>query len=364
EVVGAEARGQAAEGRLGGVDALRGLAIVTMVAANAGAAILSEPHPFAFRLYGSFAAPIFVTLAGMMVAYATHRDRSRAASGRRHNLRYYLGRAAVILLAAVIVDVGLGRFLPLMTWDVLYTIGLALPAAYLLAGAPRWARWAVPLAIFAATPLVQAYWGYDLEISHPALDTPPVELPTLLPAAAHRFFIDGWFPMFPWLGFALLGVALETLRDPARGGFWLDVRPGAIVLTLGMAVWWIYPGAMATRAGYSELFYPPTPGFLLTATGVLLVLLPLFERLSDSPIARLLQPLGRCSLLIYMVHLALIDRLLRPVARELDLGAFLVVYAGLLLVLWSLALGIGALKRAWRERGYSPPMPLTVLLGG
>ena len=60
---GADA-GRVGGGRLAAIDLLRGLAIVMMVAANAAAVILRGPHPFGFRLFGSFAAPIFVTLAG------------------------------------------------------------------------------------------------------------------------------------------------------------------------------------------------------------------------------------------------------------------------------------------------------------
>src|SRR3954467_15585140 len=68
-------------GRLAWVDLLRGLAIASMVAANAGAQVLRAPHPLAFRLLGSLAAPTFVTLAGMMVAHATRADRSPRGSG-------------------------------------------------------------------------------------------------------------------------------------------------------------------------------------------------------------------------------------------------------------------------------------------
>ncbi len=41
------------------IDILRGLAIFTMIAANISPYVLIEPHPFWFRLYGSFAAPLF-----------------------------------------------------------------------------------------------------------------------------------------------------------------------------------------------------------------------------------------------------------------------------------------------------------------
>lgn len=42
------------------IDIIRGLAIFTMIAANMAGKLFAEPHPFGFRLYGSFAAPVFV----------------------------------------------------------------------------------------------------------------------------------------------------------------------------------------------------------------------------------------------------------------------------------------------------------------
>src|SRR5260370_22227198 len=53
------------------IDVLRGLAIVTMVAANLAASALAKPHPFWFRLYGSFATPPVVRFAGAIHAYTT-----------------------------------------------------------------------------------------------------------------------------------------------------------------------------------------------------------------------------------------------------------------------------------------------------
>src|SRR5262245_51031015 len=55
------------------IDVLRGLAVFMMVAANLAASALEGPHPLWFRLYGSFAAPLFVLLSGMMVAYTARR---------------------------------------------------------------------------------------------------------------------------------------------------------------------------------------------------------------------------------------------------------------------------------------------------
>jgi fucose 4-O-acetylase-like acetyltransferase len=49
------------------VDALRGVAVFTMIASNLAAEVMSGSHPLLLRLFGSFAAPFFITISGMMV---------------------------------------------------------------------------------------------------------------------------------------------------------------------------------------------------------------------------------------------------------------------------------------------------------
>ena len=46
------------------IDALRGMGVFTMAAANLAAETLRLPHPFWLRLYGSYAAPTFLLIIG------------------------------------------------------------------------------------------------------------------------------------------------------------------------------------------------------------------------------------------------------------------------------------------------------------
>ena len=126
------------------VDALRGLAIATMVAANLASLVLPEPHPFWFRLYGSFAAPTFILLSGMMVSLTWRRHgpllrRARATllcprgSDRPHHLAYpavHRGR----------------RSLP--------DRAVAARGSTPLNPRPPLVRWGVPITIFVVTPLL------------------------------------------------------------------------------------------------------------------------------------------------------------------------------------------------------------------
>lgn len=69
------------------IDTLRGIAILTMVAADLAASVLKEPHPFWFRLYGSWAAPMFILLSGFMIAYTSEK--------KKYNFRHFLANPSI-----------------------------------------------------------------------------------------------------------------------------------------------------------------------------------------------------------------------------------------------------------------------------
>src|SRR5262245_15873624 len=86
------------------IDILRGLAVFTMVAAKLAASALEGPHPLWFRLYGSFSAPLFVLVSGMMVAYTSHR--------KAHGLRYFAYRGAIVIGIAALLEMAIWKFYP------------------------------------------------------------------------------------------------------------------------------------------------------------------------------------------------------------------------------------------------------------
>jgi uncharacterized membrane protein len=325
--------------RVAGLDALRGLAVALMVPANAAAELLREPHPLWLRLVGSLAAPLFVTLAGLLVAMAVDRDASLPSERRRGGLPC-VRRGAFVILVGVLIDVGIGGYLPLVTCDVLYLIGLSLPLAYLAARGPRRGRLAWPWLVLAATPIVQSWLGYRVALNTPALDASWLGASSPLPLATdavRRSVVDGWFPVFPWLGFALLGVVLAGVVG-AGPGIWPIAA--LVLIGLGAPLWYCFPGPMAVRCGYSELFYPATVGFLATAAGVVSLLVVRMAPLPEGRLVRVLGVLGRRSLLFYVVHLFAIRRLGDAFGHDLPLGPFLVLCTDLLLGLLLLGLSL------------------------
>ena len=320
------------------VDTLRGLAIITMVAANLAGPVLAVPHPFWLRLYGSFAAPLFVLLSGMMVVVTTARGRS---------LMYFCARGASVLLVAAVVDAAIWQIVPFTSMDVLYVIALCIPLCALVLRLPAAARWAVAVLIFAATPALQSALGYTAYPTEMFLDgTPTVVVDEQTPIVNH-WLVDGFFPIFPWAGFAVLGVAL-AVGPWRREGLPL----GSLgVLVVSCAVWWRWPGPLLVRGGYSELFYPATVGYVATAVGVIGVLFWAVDRRRSLYGADPLRALGESSLAMYLLHLLVIRYAIKPLwPPRVELPAFLVLYAGLVGALIAAAYGFRALKRRLHPR--------------
>ncbi len=337
------------------IDVLRGLAIVIMVAANLAASALAKPHPFWFRLYGSLAAPLFVLLSGMIVAYTTRR--------KGYGLGHFLARGMMMVMVAALLEVLIWKFYPFMSVDVLYLIGVSIPLSHLALRLSTTARWLIIAVIFLGTPVLQQVLGYADYPTEVSLSGDPNVLIADPTNVVSHWLMDGWFPLFPWLGFALLGVQLAGLRvrQPVRAPGWVlhALFSGTAVFACGVVTWCLHPGALLVRGGYSELFYPPTLGFIMTAIGLTIVLLATIDWKPDLHVYLPLRLLGESALSMYLLHLAMIKYVVAPAWPEGTLGMFVVLYAGVVLGLLAVAYARRGVKAMWRD----PPFPIRMLLG-
>jgi uncharacterized membrane protein len=328
------------------VDILRGLAIFTMVAANLAGAALIAPHPLMLRLYGTWAAPLFILLSGMMI--------SRGSKKSAHNLNYYLVRMGLILTVAALIDVLIWNFYPFLSCDVLYLIGISMPIVYLSLRLNLKQRVALVATIFALTPILQFFFGYSASPAdfYTSIWENPVGKINLL-SISHHWLIDGWFPIFPWLGIALLGPVIAGLREKyaaAKQNTMLLL--GVVLLAVGAVTWLLYPGNLYTREGYSEMFYPAAIGFLLTAVGLIVTLFAVADRKPALSICKPLQVLGQVALFTYIFHEAIIGYVFYPYFSDISLQLYLVFYVALLAVVFLAAYGLKALKNKWTKRPF------------
>jgi uncharacterized membrane protein len=312
------------------VDALRGAAIVSMFAANLAGPCLAPPHPLWLRIYGSFAAPTFVLLAGMMTSMGAR----PAPFGR------LLKRSLLLVALAVGIDVLCWGIDPFETFDVLYLLGMALPLAGLCVRLELWWHACLALGILLITPWLRQRLGYGpLLPEHLAYPWP----------IWRRVLVDGWFPIFPWLGVALLGSALGRFK-PLAGDRRRWLAPvGAALCVSGLVGWWMAPPPILTRMGYSELFYPPSPQYLALALGSVLLMLAAFAALERRFSLAWLAVLGRSSLLLYVVHVALIAFVLDEWFEGQRLPEYLALY-GIMATLLGLLAWTTQKSRRWLER--------------
>lgn len=318
------------------IDILRGIAIVLMVMGNLQP-VLQSPHPFWLRAYGSFAAPIFIILSGMMVGLTRLK--------KKHNFNYYLRRGLILIIIGALIDLLIWNIIPFSTIDVLYLIGLAIPLSYGVHQLKTWQSIILIMGIFLGTIVLQNFLGYsaypDAEKYLSALNT--INLAWFLLSLRH-WLIDGWFPIFPWLGYAFFGILVSRLRwqlnYQKKFLYW-----GLFLFALGLSLWVYYPGALYEREGYSELFYPPVIGFNLTALGLFLGLLFLVDLTKNIPLYKYFQVLGECSLFMYILHSVILGWIIFKIWSDISLFLTLSIYIILIVALLGIGLSIRRYKR-------------------
>src|SRR5688572_12322854 len=224
-----------------GIDALRGLAIVAMVASHMAREITSPPHPLWLRVFGSLAAPLFITLAGMMVA--------QTGSSKRHPPGYYLQRGGAILALAAAIDVLLWGIYPFVGCDVLYLIGVAVPLAACFTRLSLFWQ-ACAMAIVCLLPQVLRPWvGYPDAVFAVALNESPQRLLEGAHLILQQWLLNGWFPLLPWLAFSFLGVWLFQCRRAAASRFGVQAGIiGLLLIAAGLICAYLFPTALAERA--------------------------------------------------------------------------------------------------------------------
>lgn len=297
------------------IDVLRGLAIILMIPANM-APYLAEPHPMLYRFFGSFAAPIFIMLSAGMVALRAE----------KHSFGYYLKRGFYVVLFGVLLDVLLWKILPFTSFDVLYTIGAGMVVVYAFRKVPVPGLLGIALVIFVAAFAALKIFGYNetvLEVYYLEEFYIP-DFGRLL----QSWFIDGWFPILPWIGFAILGAAFFTFSFNRRitTPSYEFLTSGLVFTLLGLLLFYIpiegYPNFASgdiidIRGGYSEIFYPASPAYIVCAIGVFLFLVWAVARLRKNPLTEIVAFFGKYSMLVYLTH-----QIIGAVLIEPFIGAF------------------------------------------
>jgi uncharacterized membrane protein len=333
--------------RIAALDAARALGVVAMVAGHTLDALLAPaareaPLVVAYWKARGFTAPLFLVAAGWAAAVALGRSGAVGLAAARR----VLPRALLLLAIGYALrwpgwGVELlragdrGAWGHLLAFDALHAIALSLLAASLVLGLRLAVRErALALALLAVLSVA-------LGMAAPApLPVAPAALPghPLAIAAVQAAGGTSPFPLFPWAAYFFVGALLGLVaREGAgRSAAAMAAAGGALVL----ATAWTGVGTMPS--GHPVLF--------AYRTGAVLLLLAGLSAVPRAAAARL-APLGRASLGVYALHVALVygwsthDGLAARVGPTLPPGGALAA-AGLVLAASAAATAFGRSLRA------------------
>lgn len=299
--------------RIESIDLIRGLAILIMIAANAYPYLYPFSYcPILLRILFSTAAPIFIFLSGMSLRLAQENGSDRITT---------IIRACQVLIIAVIIDTAVWGLAPFYTMDVLYLLSISLLLLILISGLPDIVLLICALFFFIPLFFVGRYYQFDL------IEVSVIDLPTdySLSNAARHFLVDGWFPIFPWTAFSILGYLICKRRDKLVRHSTLFLATGiSAILLFSLAGFGSLIEFNPIRDGYTEIFYPVTLPFCFYIAGIYMLIMCFIKiKIAHSG---LLRKVGRYSLPVYLIHSVLIKFYL-PIFSQEESSFSLAVFA-------------------------------------
>jgi uncharacterized protein len=107
-----------------------------------------------------------------------------------------------------------------------------------------------------------------------------------------RMLLSGFFPLLPWTGFVMVGTA---------AGEWLFCKRPSLGSGVALALSLSIVGALLAARGIEMVFFPPSLSFTFAVSGICLLVLCAAAKW-HVPGTRLLAPLGRLSLTLFVAH--------------------------------------------------------------
>ena len=316
---------------------------------------------FLARFISHYCAPIFIFLAGTVLAISTSRRLSRGESQREITYRMIKRGGMLLLAEAFIVSTAFGGS-PLY-FGVIACIGVSFMIFSVYRRLPPVVILAISVFIVLAHPFLNLDWIPDdnafgwyarVIIHEPNHDWYP---------------FTGLYPIIPWIGVMGLGWSLGTLLLKYDSSQIKKLKvpliaTGVASLVLFFIVRWLRGyGNLLPREGNTLVDwlyvakYPPSLAFLLWSLGGMSLFMALGLFLEDRPgydngITGVILTFGRNPLFFYLTHLWLYRLRAGWVQRPvfyLDLNTTIVFWLIGLYVLWRLCLRYEKFKRSHRD---------------
>lgn len=335
--------------RLLGIDLLRTVAIFIMIIANASPYLEEGIISYEFRLFCSLAAPVFIFLSGFVLGITIKPGEKNWAKWRN---------AGYLIVTGTFIDSVIWGIKPFNTFDILYLIGFSLLINLAIRNS------SLALKVLSWLAIVLIHFALNTDVNYRFTNSDILVGNSL--QAEHlfefkRLFFDGWFPIFPWLSFSILGSLVGEIYQKK----WINTY--AIFFSiLACALSSIYlvsnPIMQEIRNGYVELFYPvELPYFLFTTTLTLAVSMIAIQIQNLPTLISQLAKLGEHSLFVYFIHTVIISFVLQPLAKaDIHINS-VYSYSIFILIVYVLVKGLQfVLKKNYLE---FIPNPLRQILG-
>lgn len=318
------------------IDGLRGFAIMCMFYAHLIPHFMESGTELFFweRVVSSIAAPLFLFLVGYNFNV-------------KQDLKRVLKRMLVILVIAGSIDTFIWHIFPFYSFDVLYLIGISLAFLYLIRRFNTIQLIILVLSVLLISVSLQQFGFYSIELNEPYLNEE-----YQITQVVYNFFINGWFPFFPWIIFPILGLLARTISFNA-----LKFRVISSFLFL-VAIPLLFLIDFNWRTFAVEIFYPASWIYLSFAL-VFLFFIWTNKSFLSSKLVGFLVHLGKTSLFLYIFHLSVYAVLGDYVISILN-NRF-ICYFMFLFCFWLTAFLLNKYKNNWRI--FQKSEVLQILLG-
>jgi uncharacterized membrane protein len=335
------------------LDIIKGLALIFMIiqhlsvwlwdASWSKSASLVAAHPvyFALTSLSAVSAPLFIFAAGIGAYLLSSKAGSNRAS---------LYRGAVLLLIGYCMNLTITSWWGPGSWYVLHLIGFSLLTVPLLRRMSRTAHITLITAALVAAVALQSLLSTPLAYGNDRMADMSLTLAPL------RFaFVEGHFPVFPWIAFYIAGyvcaefITARRFRILLVSGFGLVITGGGIAAA-GILVPSLRQGAWLEHLfSFRPGFYPLLPAVALMLLGGAMLITLLIRFISDAVRATACNPLagiGRISLTVFISH-AYIKQLVYATGHNQRYSETVTIALTSLLILLYILL-----ERLWRSGGY------------
>ena len=253
------ARGKAAAGRLAGIDAARGLALLGMMATHVLPTFESDPQltpTWVGLVFSGRAAALFAVLAGIGLALSTGKE--RPLEGRE--LR--AARRGIALRALVVGAVGLSLGgLEINIAVILVHYALLFLCVLPFIGLRARHLWALAAAWLLATPVLAYLLRPWLLAAEPPLQlghNPKWEDLATPARLLGDLFLTGYYPVLQWLAYLLIGLAIGRLALPRAAVPVLLLAGGTVAAVLAKWLGLVMMEDWGGRAALQETLGDPT----------------------------------------------------------------------------------------------------------